>query len=112
MNKTITGFSKFTKKEKIDWVVNAFFDGSEGVTKTLNQYWNSNSVLQDLHDDFIENTISNFYVPFGVAPNFVIHGQEHVIPMAIVASSVVAAASLVAKFTVFFNVFPSLSFAM
>jgi hydroxymethylglutaryl-CoA reductase len=98
MNKTITGFSKFTKKEKIDWVVNTFFEGSGSVTKTLSQYWNANSVLQDLHDDFIENTISNFYVPFGVAPNFVINGKEYVIPMAIEESSVVAAASLVAKF--------------
>ena len=51
-----------------------------------------------LHDEFIENTISNFYLPYGIAPNFVINGKEYVIPMAVEESSVVAAASLVAKF--------------
>lgn len=98
MTKTITGFSKFNKEEKLEWVVKTFFKKEEETKKVLHQYWNSNSILQDLHDDFIENTISNFYVPFGVAPNFVINGKEFVIPMAIEESSVVAAASLVAKF--------------
>ncbi len=98
MSKTITGFSKFTKQEKIDWIVKTFFEDSENATKTLNQYWNGNKILQDLHDDFIENTISNFYLPYGVAPNFIINNREYVIPMVVEESSVVAAASLVAKF--------------
>ena len=98
MSKTITGFSKFTKQEKIDWIVNTFFDDSITASNTLSQYWNSDRVLQDLHDDFIENTISNFYLPYGVAPNFVINNREYVVPMVVEESSVVAAASLVAKF--------------
>lgn len=51
-----------------------------------------------LHDDFIENTISNFYLPFGIAPNFLINGNYYSVPMAIEESSVVAAASKSAKF--------------
>jgi len=51
-----------------------------------------------LHDDFIENTISNFYLPYGVAPNFIIDGIDYTIPMVIEESSVVAAASLIGKF--------------
>ncbi len=98
MKKTITGFSKFSKQEKIDWIVNTFFDDSKVAKETLSQYWNSNQVLQDLHDDFIENTISNFYLPYGVAPNFVINNREYAVPMVVEESSVVAAASLVAKF--------------
>ena len=98
MSKTITGFSKFTKQEKIDWIVNTFFDDSITASNTLSQYWNSDKVLQNLHDDFIENTISNFYLPYGVAPNFVINDREYVVPMVVEESSVVAAASLVAKF--------------
>ncbi|MDC9722474.1 MAG: hydroxymethylglutaryl-CoA reductase, degradative [Urechidicola sp.] len=98
MSKTITGFSKFTKQEKIDWIVNTFFENPAIASKTLSQYWNSDKVLQDLHDDFIENTISNFYLPYGVAPNFVINNREYVVPMVVEESSVVAAASLVAKF--------------
>ena len=98
MTKTVSGFSKLSKFEKIDWLVANFFNGDEKVKKTLQQYWNSNTVLQDLHDDFIENTISNFYMPFAIAPNFVINGKDYTIPMVIEESSVVAAASLVAKF--------------
>lgn len=98
MKKTITGFSKFSKQEKIDWIVKTFFDDSNAASNTLSQYWNSDKVLQDLHDDFIENTISNFYLPYGVAPNFVINNREYVVPMVVEESSVVAAASLVAKF--------------
>ena len=74
------------------------FDDDKKVEHLLKQYWNSNEILQDLHDDFIENTISNFYLPFGIAPNFVINGKDYTIPMVIEESSVVAAASLVAKF--------------
>ena len=98
MSKTVSGFSKFTKIQKIDWMVENFFEGNEMIYTILKQYWNDNKVLQDLHDDFIENTISNFYMPFAIAPNFVINGKPYAIPMTIGESSVVAAASLVAKF--------------
>ena len=98
MTKTISGFSKLSKEEKIDWLVKTFFTDAETAKSTLEQYSNSNEKLQELHDDFIENTISNFYLPYGVAPNFVINGKEYAIPMVTEESSVVAAASLVAKF--------------
>lgn len=98
MVKRITGFSKFSKEEKIDWLVKAFFNKQSITKETLKKYWNSDRKLQDLHDDFIENTISNFYLPFGVAPNFIINGVDYTIPMVIEESSVVAAASLIGKF--------------
>ena len=98
MSKTVGGFSKLKKLEKIEWLISNFFNKDEKVAECLAQYWNSNKVLQDLHDDFIENTISNFYMPFAIAPNFVINGKDYTIPMTIEESSVVAAASLVAKF--------------
>ncbi|PHR71606.1 MAG: hydroxymethylglutaryl-CoA reductase, degradative [Lutibacter sp.] len=98
MTKTITGFSKLSKEEKIDWLVKTFFTDTESAKSTLKQYSNSDKKLQELHDDFIENTISNYYLPYGVAPNFVINGKEYVVPMVTEESSVVAAASLVAKF--------------
>ena len=98
MSKTVNGFSKLSKNEKIDWLIENFFENNSNTKEVLGQYWNDNKVIQDLHDDFIENTISNYYLPFAVAPNFVINGKDYVIPMAIEESSVVAAASLVAKF--------------
>ncbi|MFC4723355.1 hydroxymethylglutaryl-CoA reductase, degradative [Geojedonia litorea] len=98
MSKTITGFSKLSKSKKIDWIVNTYFTNTEAAKSVLKQYWNSNDKLQQLHDEFIENTITNYYLPLGVAPNFLINGKTYTIPMAIEESSVVAAASKAAKF--------------
>lgn len=98
MGKIISGFSKMTKQEKIDWLTDNFFKNSIVAKETLQQYWSEDRILQELHDDFIENTLSNFYMPYGVAPNFVINGKDYAIPMVVEESSVVAAASLVAKF--------------
>jgi len=98
MSKIISGFSKLTKQEKIEWLAANYFNNQPEIIDTIQQYWNDDMKLQQLHDDFIENTISNFYMPYGVAPNFVINGREYVIPMVVEESSVVAAASLVAKF--------------
>ena len=99
MPKSVTGFSKLSKSKKIDWIVDTYFNSNPSIAKqTLEQYWSSNIKLQQLHDEFIENTISNFYLPFGVAPNFLINGNLYTIPMTIEESSVVAAASNAAKF--------------
>jgi hydroxymethylglutaryl-CoA reductase len=98
MTKAIAGFSKLSKAEKIDWIASAHFSNAEEAVKTIKKYWNSDTDLQKLHDEFIENTISNFYLPLGIAPNFVINGKNYTIPMAIEESSVVAAASKSAKF--------------
>ena len=98
MTKAIAGFSKLSKEEKINWIVNTHFTNPETAKQVITQYWNSDEALQKLHDEFIENTISNFYMPLGVAPNFLINGKNVTIPMAIEESSVVAAASKAAKF--------------
>ena len=98
MSKMISGFSKLTKEEKINWLATNFFTDQTEIISTIKKYWNSDELLQQLHDDFIENTISNFYLPYGVAPNFLINNTPYTIPMVIEESSVVAAASLVAKF--------------
>ena len=98
MTKLVSGFSKLSKTEKIDWLVSTYLNGNETAKETILTYWNSNEKLQNLHDDFIENTISNFYLPLGVAPNFNINGSIYTIPMVIEESSVVAAASKAAKF--------------
>ncbi len=98
MSKMITGFSKMSKSDKINWLAENFFKDSQKGIETLKQYVNQDAKLQLLHDEFIENTISNFYIPYAVAPNFIINGNSFAIPMAIEESSVVAAAALTAKF--------------
>jgi len=98
MTKTVVGFSKLTKEEKIHWLAKTYLSDSKSAIVTLKSYWSNNKKLQQLHDEFIENTISNFYLPYAIAPNFIINGKDYVIPMAVEESSVVAAASLTAKF--------------
>ena len=98
MSNAVTGFSKLSKEEKINWIAKEYFSNPVQAISIIKNYWNADQKIQKLHDEFIENTISNFYVPLGVAPNFLINGKNSTIPMAIEESSVVAAASKSAKF--------------
>ena len=95
---TIKGFSKLSKEAKIEWIVANYLGGDPGAVDFLKSYWHDDAATQKLHDEFIENTITNFYLPFGVAPNFMIDGKNYCIPMAIEESSVVAAAAKSANF--------------
>ncbi|NND77755.1 MAG: hydroxymethylglutaryl-CoA reductase, degradative [Flavobacteriales bacterium] len=98
MGERVKGFSKLSKEGKIEWLLNAYFNGNEDVLDLLKGYWHLDPKVQKLHDEFIENTISNFYIPFGVAPNFKINGKDYCIPFAIEESSVVAASAKAAAF--------------
>ena len=98
MSNPISGFSKLSKAQKIEWLTKTYFKANEQATDVLKRYWNSDNELQKLHDDFIENTISNYYLPMGIAPNFLVNQDLYAIPMVIEESSVVAAASNAAKF--------------
>ncbi|NJW53130.1 hydroxymethylglutaryl-CoA reductase, degradative [Salinimicrobium oceani] len=98
MIEPIPGFSKLTKQEKIQWLSKTYLAGNTEAENILKQYWNPNAQLQQLHEEFTENTLSNYYLPFGLAPNFLINGNRLAIPMAIEESSVIAAASKAAKF--------------
>lgn len=96
--KQISGFSKLSKEEKIQWITDQYFDGDQRMSDTLQSYWHDDCKQQDVLDGFSENTISNFPMPYGVAPNFVIDGKTYLVPMVIEESSVVAAAAAAAKF--------------
>ncbi|TQI69713.1 3-hydroxy-3-methylglutaryl-coenzyme A reductase [Gramella sp. Hel_I_59] len=98
MTKPVNGFSKLSKQQKIDWLAENYLSKTPEAAAILQNYWNTDESLQKLHDEFIENTISNYYLPFGIAPNFKINDRLYTIPMAIEESSVVAAASKAAKF--------------
>ena len=98
MDKRIEGFSKLTKAEKIEWISQTHFNDPAKAKSKLSSYWNTNSDIQNTHDEFIENTLTNFYLPLGVAPNFLINGETFTLPMVIEESSVVAAAGNAAKF--------------
>ena len=97
----VSGFSKLSKEAKIEWLCSRFFAEPEQAYRVLSGYWHLDSAVQKVHDEFIENTLTNFYMPYGLAPNFLINERSYAIPMVIEESSVVAAASKSAAFARF-----------
>lgn len=97
MHHPVSGFSKKSKSEKIEWLARHYLKNPESVA-TLKSYWHQDISVQQLHDDFSENTVSNYWLPFGLAPNFLINDSLYVLPMVTEESSVVAAAGNAAKF--------------
>lgn len=98
MDKTINGFSKLSKAEKIRWLGETFTDNPEAFTAELKSWQYPNDSMQRVIDGFTENAVANFALPYSIAPNFVINGRTYAVPMVIEESSVVAAASSAAKF--------------
>ncbi len=96
--KPIEGYSKLTKNQKIDWLIENYFSGDEKIKAEIKSFWHEDEAVQQQFDEFAENTLTNMYMPFGIAPNFLINGNLYSLPMAIEESSVVAAMSKSAKF--------------
>ena len=91
----IKGFSKLTREQKVEYLKTAYNLGDD-FEAVLESYRHPDK--QAIFDDFSENTLTNYYLPFGVAPNFLIDGRLYAVPMVIEESSVVAAASRAASF--------------
>jgi hydroxymethylglutaryl-CoA reductase len=96
-DKIIRGFSKLLKEDKLKLVAE-YFENPGEVIELLKSFWHVDEDQQKLFDEFSENTISNFYIPYGISPNVIINGRNYLVPMVIEESSVVAAASAAAKF--------------
>ena len=97
-NLQIRGFSKLSKSAKITWLTEQHLSNPEQGQALIASYDHADEAVQKRHDEFIENTVANYYLPLGVAPNFLINGQVYTVPMAIEESSVVAAAAKSAQF--------------
>ncbi len=93
----IKGFSKFSKEQKIDTIV-SFFSAPDEIKNLIKSFWHSNPQIQQAFDEFSENTLTNYFIPYGIAPNVLINGKMFMVPMVIEESSVIAAASKSAKF--------------
>jgi hydroxymethylglutaryl-CoA reductase len=98
MPEKIIGFSKLSREDKISWISSNFLNESSEFKKILNSYLNNDTEIQSLHNSFSENSISNFYLPYSVSPNFLINNKNYCIPLVTEESSVVAALSNSSKF--------------
>lgn len=94
----IAGFSKWPKAHKVEWLSSQFAANPAEAEQDIRSFWHPDEELQRIIDGFSENTVSNFVLPYGIAPNFLIDGRPYAVPMVIEESSVVAAASSAAKF--------------
>lgn len=70
MSKTIKGYSKLSKEEKIDWLVKNYLNDDRSIKSEIMSYWHEDNAVQNRFDEFSENTLTNFYMPFGVALSF------------------------------------------
>jgi len=91
------GFSKKSKEEKLQ-VIASFFPNKKEALENFKSFHHNDEETQELIEEFSENAISNFHLPYSVAPNFLINDKVYAVPMVIEESSVVAAASNSAKF--------------
>lgn len=92
-------FSRLSKKEKIEKVLEKLPLVKRMEHKhILESFWSKDENFQKIFDQFSENTISNFPLPFNVLPELIINDQSYCIPMVTEESSVVAASARASKF--------------
>lgn len=89
---TIASFYKLPMEERLR-IVKDF----AGLTSEEAQILASGTIPSATAQRMIENVISFFPIPLGIATNFLINGKDYLVPMAIEEPSVVAAASNAAK---------------
>ncbi len=95
--KLISGFSKLSKGQKLSFIA-ARMPNAEHIISELKSFWHQDAAVQKMFDEFSENTLTNYFFPYGVAPNVMINGNILMVPMVIEESSVIAAAANSAKY--------------
>ncbi len=93
----LKGFSKLSKEEKLSLIASRFTIPGEAES-LLRSFWHRDADMQKTFDEFSENTLTNYYFPYGIAPNVMINGHIYMVPMVIEESSVIAAAANSARF--------------
>ena len=89
----IQGFSKLSKKQKVDWLSSQINISSDEILK----YSLPENEIVEIVDSLSENTVAHYSLPFGLAPNFLINGENFILPLVTEESSVVAALARAAK---------------
>ncbi|HKL31390.1 MAG TPA: hypothetical protein VJ919_02580, partial [Tangfeifania sp.] len=96
-NKIIRGFSKLTRSEKINWLIQEL-NLDKSTADFLDSFELENPEMQSIITELSENQVSNYHLPFTVAPNFLINGELMTFPLVTEESSVVAALSKAAGY--------------
>lgn len=86
-----------SREEKVEWLINQSAQPAK-LRGEIRSHLHPDPARQEIYEEFSENTVSNFFIPYGIAPNFLINNEMITVPLAIEESSVVAAASHAARF--------------
>jgi hydroxymethylglutaryl-CoA reductase len=99
-NKSVEGFSKWPKEKKRLFLEESLKSNQlpADVVQLLAASEYPLPEVQQIFEQFSENTIGNFHMPFGVIPEMLMNEQNFTVPMVIEESSVVAACGRAAKF--------------
>jgi len=87
------GFSKLKRNERFQKLQDLGLLDKEDV----NLLKKSQFLKQDLAEDFIENSLGYFPMPYGVVTHLNVNGVDRLVPMAVEETSIIAAASKTAK---------------
>jgi hydroxymethylglutaryl-CoA reductase len=93
----ISGFSRLGRKERIE-ILSKILNRDHDLLPWLDAWMHPDAGQQATFQNFSENYITSYHIPFGVVPNMVINGRHYMVPMVIEESSVIAAAARSAKF--------------
>ena len=93
----IQGFSQLSREEKIR-IAAEYASQPVEFANEMFSHWHPEQKSKEKSSEFTENAVSDFYLPYSLAPNFRINGKDYMVPMVTEESSVVAAASAAAKF--------------
>lgn len=96
-HKYIKGFSKLNNQEKLRLIADQKANKIEDF-QVLDAFKLNDEKIQSRLEEISENVMSNYFLPYSIAPNFLINGKYYFVPMVIEESSVVAAASAAARF--------------
>lgn len=88
------GFSKLNRKDRLQKLLDFGALDKKGL-----QFLEKSEAFFSSHllDTFIENGVGYFQMPMGVVPHLMMDGRSYVVPMVVEETSVVAAASKMAK---------------
>ena len=91
------GFSRLSKDEKRQILIREGLISENELTEFIKAEHPDADFRKKL-EGFSENVVSDYHLPFSVAPNFLINGSVYMVPMVTEESSVVAATAAAAGF--------------
>src|SRR6056297_3446462 len=94
---TFEDFKRLSREEKLNLIAQGL-QNPDAFKKEMKGYRFSDDSLQAQLEQLSENTISNFHLPYGVAPNFLVDGNTYHVPMVTEEKGVLEATSKAAGF--------------